>query len=593
MLRLVSNLLVMEAHQVCAVDLNVFYSDLRDALRDQGGWSERQVDERLVMGDKSSMASADFLGASPSTLFRRTGPGKLFGQDVFFKSIFSYSESFSIFREMRAGAETVVRFRNEIVTQMVAGDGAGVAPVMKAFLIPGGCRSIALFKDHLPQLWLVMERYIGEDVFDLIERMNQPPRRYEFRQGIELERAKRMALSMLVGLASMHRLDRVHGDVKPENFIQVSADADPDDVRLINLKAHATVDYSRRDGSYYLAPELFSRHHNGSGHISRCNRYEVGSEVDMWAFGMTIFQMIEGSNFWSKAFQGLFTGDYMWRPHREDDGTPFPSEEQVLLFFRLKSQPGVSDILNRVRDPFFRGLLTKLLVVDPAQRLSAEAALLEVAVELGVVKKREEGVEWLMRARQQDKEALALAHRNLLKKSEDCVDVASKITVPLPRCMLPGDENCAAGVFWRNIALRKCPQEQKDLKEVYKTRKLEEAAGFRKLFMIDVELTENEVAKHTEEDDCWIIIDGQVYDVTEYVRDTRASHNTASGKGHPGAGGALVILNFCGKDASEEFNLIHAPSVLATLPECALLGPKDGSHRLEAKQYEMMKHGKK
>ena len=50
-----------------------------------------------------------------------------------------------------------------------------------------------------------------------------------------------------------------------------------------------------------------------------------------------------------------------------------------------------------------------------------------------------------------------------------------------------------------------------------------------------------EVAKHNSKTDCWVVVDGQVLDVTSFLKD------------HPG--GELAILTFAGKDATEEFNM--------------------------------------
>jgi cytochrome b involved in lipid metabolism len=56
-------------------------------------------------------------------------------------------------------------------------------------------------------------------------------------------------------------------------------------------------------------------------------------------------------------------------------------------------------------------------------------------------------------------------------------------------------------------------------------------------------LTAAEVAKHTTEGDCWIIVNGGVYNVTEYI------------PRHPGGKGKIVPL--CGKDAASAFEGQH------------------------------------
>jgi len=48
-----------------------------------------------------------------------------------------------------------------------------------------------------------------------------------------------------------------------------------------------------------------------------------------------------------------------------------------------------------------------------------------------------------------------------------------------------------------------------------------------------------DIKKHNNENDCWLLIDGRVYDVTSYVEK------------HPGG---KVIADYCGKDATEAFN---------------------------------------
>lgn len=58
--------------------------------------------------------------------------------------------------------------------------------------------------------------------------------------------------------------------------------------------------------------------------------------------------------------------------------------------------------------------------------------------------------------------------------------------------------------------------------------------------------------KHNKKDDCWVIIDGKVLDVTAFMPD------------HPG--GEKAILLYAGRDATEEFNMLHDPKVCLSPP---------------------------
>ncbi|KIW93013.1 uncharacterized protein Z519_06862 [Cladophialophora bantiana CBS 173.52] len=71
-----------------------------------------------------------------------------------------------------------------------------------------------------------------------------------------------------------------------------------------------------------------------------------------------------------------------------------------------------------------------------------------------------------------------------------------------------------------------------------------------------------EVQKHTTKDSCWVVLYGNVWDVTNFL------------PSHPG--GAQIILKLAGKDATEEYDPIHPPGTLEeNLPESARLGPID------------------
>lgn len=61
-----------------------------------------------------------------------------------------------------------------------------------------------------------------------------------------------------------------------------------------------------------------------------------------------------------------------------------------------------------------------------------------------------------------------------------------------------------------------------------------------------------ELAKHASSNDCWFVINGMVYDVTNFA------------KNHPG--GEELIHDFAGKDATDAFEAIgHSKGALTLL----------------------------
>jgi len=72
----------------------------------------------------------------------------------------------------------------------------------------------------------------------------------------------------------------------------------------------------------------------------------------------------------------------------------------------------------------------------------------------------------------------------------------------------------------------------------------------------------SEVAKHNTPEDCWCVINGEVYDLTQFLDE------------HPGGSG--IILKYAGRDASKAFNPIHPRDIVNTLPAAAKLGPATG-----------------
>lgn len=75
--------------------------------------------------------------------------------------------------------------------------------------------------------------------------------------------------------------------------------------------------------------------------------------------------------------------------------------------------------------------------------------------------------------------------------------------------------------------------------------------------------TYEEVAKHNTSKSLWVIVHGNVYDVTEFLPE------------HPG--GKKIILRYAGKDATAKFDTIHPKDIIdKLLPKEKFLGPVEG-----------------
>ena len=74
-----------------------------------------------------------------------------------------------------------------------------------------------------------------------------------------------------------------------------------------------------------------------------------------------------------------------------------------------------------------------------------------------------------------------------------------------------------------------------------------------------------EVARHNTADGCWLIIHDNVYDVTTFL------------DGHPGGG--KVLMAYAGKDATDDFTILHRPGILEKLGEHMIIGKLPSSER--------------
>eukprot|EP01064_Diplonema_japonicum_P003844 TRINITY_DN1252_c2_g2_i1.p1 TRINITY_DN1252_c2_g2~~TRINITY_DN1252_c2_g2_i1.p1 ORF type:complete len:648 (+),score=236.19 TRINITY_DN1252_c2_g2_i1:65-2008(+) len=80
------------------------------------------------------------------------------------------------------------------------------------------------------------------------------------------------------------------------------------------------------------------------------------------------------------------------------------------------------------------------------------------------------------------------------------------------------------------------------------------------------EYTLEEVAAHTKDTDCWVVVNGRVLDVTAFLAE------------HPG--GKEAIMLYAGKDATEEFNMMHSESYIDKYAPQTVIGKLKGSAKL-------------
>jgi len=79
------------------------------------------------------------------------------------------------------------------------------------------------------------------------------------------------------------------------------------------------------------------------------------------------------------------------------------------------------------------------------------------------------------------------------------------------------------------------------------------------------EISMEEVAKHSKETDVWVVVNGQVLDCTKFLAD------------HPG--GKKAIMIYAGRDASEEFNMLHKPDVVEKYAPYTIIGRVKGGSK--------------
>ncbi|KAI2616081.1 flavocytochrome c [Hypoxylon sp. NC1633] len=88
------------------------------------------------------------------------------------------------------------------------------------------------------------------------------------------------------------------------------------------------------------------------------------------------------------------------------------------------------------------------------------------------------------------------------------------------------------------------------------------AQSAKKFEVPEKEFTMEEVAKHNKKEDLWVVVKGVVLDVTNWLDE------------HPG--GPQAIMNFMGRDATEEFEMLHDDEVIPKYAPQQVIGRVKG-----------------
>ncbi|KAJ1627558.1 kinase-like domain-containing protein [Pavlovales sp. CCMP2436] len=181
-------------------------------------------------------------------------------------------------------------------------------------------------------LYLVMQLCRGGELFDRIVE----------RRKFSEEQARATIVSLLSALEHLHSSGVAHRDLKPENILLVEKGGDEivlTDFGLSKMNSDEDTQMSTICGSpSYIAPEVLAMH-------------GYGRSCDLWSAGVIAYILLSGY-------------------------PPFHGSDNLSLFRKIKHgewtfhSPWWDGIA-----PLAKDLISKLLVVDPARRLTAAQAL--------------------------------------------------------------------------------------------------------------------------------------------------------------------------------------------------------------------------
>jgi len=215
-------------------------------------------------------------------------------------------------------------------------------PVLKTLDHPGIIKIVEVFR-MMNTIYIVMELCSGGELFDYA--LDQPASKFSE------QRAQSLAKKMLGSLRYIHSKNIAHRDLKLENFIMTSKDADAG-IKLIDFGfSRQYLEANSSTGElvgtpYYIAPEVLAQKY-------------AGSSSDMWSFGVVIFMLVTGEPpFWGDT-NAQIMDDVKAKAAK-------PKEMRKQLESELASVP----VSKQCSD-----FIMQCLVPNPRKRLNSENAL--------------------------------------------------------------------------------------------------------------------------------------------------------------------------------------------------------------------------